>query len=97
MSAYSKGFNGDSVLLQSALRFIKLARDISNTGDIVYEILNSSFAHEEGVLFHAGMYYTVDYPGSAATSGFGINDDSVLVGLYQATASGPDQGFKATY
>ena len=74
-----------------------LTRDINNTGDIVYEILNSSFAHEEGVLFHAGKYYTVDYPGSAATSGFGINDDSVLVGLYQATTSSPDQGFKATF
>jgi probable HAF family extracellular repeat protein len=74
-----------------------LARDINRTGDIVYEILNSSFAHEEGALFHAGTYYTFTYPKSAATSGFGINDDSVLVGLYQATASGPDQGFKATY
>ena len=74
-----------------------LARDISNTGDIVYEILDSSFEHEEGVLFHAGTYYTVDYPGSAATSGFGVNDKSVLVGLYQTTTTGPDQGFKATY
>ncbi len=74
-----------------------LARDINSTGDIVYEILNSSFAHEEGALFHAGKYYTFEYPGSAATSGFGINDDSVLVGLYQATTTGPDQGFKATY
>jgi probable HAF family extracellular repeat protein len=74
-----------------------LARDINRTGDIVYEILDSSFAHAEGALFHAGKYYTFTYPKSAATSGFGINDDSVLVGLYQATASGPDQGFKATY
>jgi len=74
-----------------------LARDINSAGDIVYEILNSSFAHEEGALFHAGKYYTVEYPGSAATSGFGINDDSVLVGLYQATTSSPDQGFKATF
>ena len=74
-----------------------LARDINNAGDIVYEILNSSFEHEEGALFHGGKYYTFTYPNSAATSGFGINDDSVLVGLYQATATGPDQGFKATY
>jgi probable HAF family extracellular repeat protein len=74
-----------------------LARDINNAGDVVYEILNSSFAHEEGVLFRAGTYYTVEYPNSVATSGFGINDDSVLVGLYQATATGPDQGFKAAY
>ena len=74
-----------------------LARDINNTGDIVYEIFNSSFEHEEGALFHARQVHTFTYPNSAATSGFGINDKSVLVGLYQATATGPDQGFKATY
>jgi hypothetical protein len=72
-------------------------KDINSTGDIVYEILNSSGENEEAVLFHGGEYYTVDYPNSAATSGFGINDDSVLVGEYQVTATGFDNGFKVTY
>ena len=66
-----------------------LARDISNTGDIVYEILDSSFEHEEGVLFHAGTYYTVDYPGSAATSGFGVNDKKGVVSFGKNSATPP--------
>jgi probable HAF family extracellular repeat protein len=91
-------YNGESYkTINVPLAANSLARDINSTGDIVYEILNSSFAHEEGVLFHAGEYDTVDYPNSATTSGFGINDLSVLVGLYQTTTGGPDKGFKATY
>ena len=73
------------------------ARDINTAGDIVYETLNSSFAHAQGALFHAGKYYTFGYPNSVASIGLGINDDSLLVGLYQAKTGGPDQGFKVTY
>jgi hypothetical protein len=74
-----------------------VARGINTAGDVVYETLNSSFEHIQGALFHAGTYYTFDYPSSVATIGFGANDHSLLVGTYQATTGGPDQGFKATY
>jgi len=72
------------------------ATDINSAGDIVYEWLDSGGV-SHGALFHAGKYYTFNYPKSAGTSGLGVNDHNLLVGFYQTTKNGLDQGFKATY
>jgi probable HAF family extracellular repeat protein len=72
------------------------ALDINNVGDIVYDTFDSS-GQSQGALFHSGKYYTFDYPKSADTGGFGINDHKLLVGFYETTNNGPDRGFKAAY
>jgi probable HAF family extracellular repeat protein len=71
-------------------------QSINSAGDRVYQWGDSSGA-AHGALFHAGTYYKFDYPESVFTSANGINDKSLIVGLYEAKSNGPSSGYKATF
>jgi hypothetical protein len=69
------------------------AWDIDNNGDVVYQWSDAKGTH--GALRQQGKYYKFDDPhGVGTTYGFGINDNSQIVGSYVASGF---QGFEATY
>jgi uncharacterized membrane protein len=73
------------------------ATDIDTAGDVTYLWLSSIGNYEHGGLLHAGKYYGIRYPKSVLTYAAGINDKSVIVGVFRAKNSSNYSGFKATY
>jgi hypothetical protein len=71
-------------------------RAFSAEGDVVYSWKDDSeFQH--AALLHGGKYYKFDHPKAALTYAGGINDNSAIVGGWEAITDGPFRGFKATF
>jgi probable HAF family extracellular repeat protein len=74
------------------------SRWINERGDTVGVYANSlaeCFAFQaHGFLLRNGQYSAIDFPGSAFTDAFGINDDGVIVGDF-TDRQGNTHGFKA--
>ena len=72
------------------------ALGINNEGDINFTWFDSANLFH-GALRHAGKYYKYDYPKAVQTYGIGLNDQSSVIGGYQAIKNGPTAGYKAIF
>jgi len=64
-----------------------------NNKNVIVGTYNPNASAQFGYVLTGTTVTNIDYPGSAFTSAFGMNDNGEVVGAYAMTLTSPDQGF----